>query len=269
MSGGAEFAECLACKLGYPCLAREVLVQAAEKLGVSEQTLRSKIEHSAGFWERMTSNRRLYLIALQSALADRCTSGELVYHGHAGHMLLKNLPGVLKIRLIAPMSMRVQAVMQRQGLTSKAAREYIRNVDQERVNWTRFVYGVNWRDPANYDIVLNLADVTINTACTMVATCVMLPAYTVTPQVRKTLRDFALACRVKLALATHTEWHTFDFEVKADNGKVEVFGEVSGGGVPVPDTGPNYDSIQQIVQTVDGVKQVAVRLRRFAGTAEA
>ena len=67
MSGGMAFAECLAKTLGYPSLAREILIQAAGKLGVSEEKLRGKIEKSARFWERMTSDRRIYLIALQSA----------------------------------------------------------------------------------------------------------------------------------------------------------------------------------------------------------
>ena len=89
MSGGVEFAECLAQRLHYRCLSREVLVQAAEKIGVPEEMLLAKFEKSANLWERLTANRRLYLVAVQAALADACVPGDLVYHGHAGHLLLK------------------------------------------------------------------------------------------------------------------------------------------------------------------------------------
>ena len=112
-SGGVAFADCLAKSLGYPALAREVLVKAAEKLGVPEESLRGKIEQSAGFWERLTSDRRIYIVSLQSALADACVSGDLVYHGNAGHLLLKGLPSVLRVRLIAPMPMRIRAAPRR------------------------------------------------------------------------------------------------------------------------------------------------------------
>ena len=268
MSGGKAFAECLATALGYPSLAREVLVQAAAKLGVSEEKLRGKIEKSARFWERMTSDRRIYVIALQSALADACVEGNLVYHGHAGHLLLKDLPNVLRVRLIAPMSERIREVMERQGLKYESARDYIRLVDEERVRWTKFVYGVDWRDPKNYDIVINLGNISIRTACAMVAAAVQLPAFATTEEVRKRLRDYALACKIKVALAANSKSGAIKFEVRADDGNVEVFGEVATTGVLIRQAGPSEDDVRLIVKTVEGVKNVGVNLRRFPEFAE-
>lgn len=268
MSGGMAFAECLAKALGYPSLAREVLVQAAGKLGVSEEQLRGKIEKSARFWERMTSDRRIYLIALQSALADASVGGDLVYHGHAGHLLLKDLPNVLRVRLIAPMSARIREVMERQGLNYGSARDYIRLVDEERVRWTKFVYGLDWRDPQNYDIVINLGNIEIGTACAMVAAAVKLPAFATTEEVRKWLRDYALACKIKVALAANSKWRSIKFDVRADDGKVEVFGEVATGGVLIRQAGPSEEEVQTIAKAVEGVKEVVVNLRRFPEFAE-
>ncbi|MEJ2008230.1 MAG: cytidylate kinase family protein [Acidobacteriota bacterium] len=268
MSGGMAFAECLAKTLGYPSLAREVLVKAAGKLGVAEEKLRGKIEKSAGFWERMTSDRRIYLIALQSALADACVDGDLVYHGHAGHLLLKDLPNVLRVRLIAPMANRIREVMERQGLNYGAARDYIRLVDEERVRWTKFVYGLDWRDPKNYDVVINLGNISISTACAMVAAVVKLPAYASTEEVKKRLQDYALACRIKVALAANSKSGAVRFDVRADNGKVEVFGEIATSGVLIRQAGPSEQEIQLIAKTVDGVDEVVVNLRRFPEFAE-
>lgn len=268
MSGGEAFAECLAATLGYPSLSREVLVEAAAKLGVPEEVLRGKIEHSARFWERMTSDRRIYLVALQSALADACLSGDLVYHGHAGHLLLGDLPNVLRVRLIAPLAMRIRAAMERQELSYEAAREYIRHVDEERIRWTKFVYGVDWRDPRNYDLVINLRNITIETACTIVSGALTLPAYETTDEVKKKLRDFALGCRVKVALAANAGSRAMKFTVRADDGRVEVFGEVAASGVLVQPARPGEEEIRLIAKTVEGVKEVAVNLRKFAKFAD-
>jgi len=268
MSGGMAFAECLAKTLGYPSLAREVLVKAAGKLDVSEEKLHGKIEKSARFWERMTSDRRIYLIALQSALADACIEGDLVYHGHAGHLLLKNLPNVLRIRLIAPMTARIREVMDRQGLNYGSAKDYILLADAERVRWTKFVYGLDWRDPKNYDIVINLGNIAISTACAMVAAAVKLPAFATTDDTRKKFRDFALECRIKVALAANSKWGAVKFDVRADDGKVEVFGEVATGGVLIRQAGPSEEEVQLIAKTVDGVQEVVVNLRRFPEFAE-
>ncbi len=264
MSGGMAFAQCLARKLRYRCVAREVLVEAAANIGISEELLLGKIEKSAGLWERLTANRRLYLAAVQSALADECADGDLVYHGHAGHLLLKGLPTLLKVRLIAPMAMRVHAVMEKQQLTYDGARDYIRHVDQERVRWTRFVYGVDWRDPANYDVVVNLADMSVDSACAMVTAVVQLPVYRTSAEVRKKFADFALSCRVKLALARHAEARAINFDVAADGGRVEVLGEVPGGCLLMKQAGPTEEQITPIVAAVQGVKGVRVKLRRFA-----
>lgn len=263
MSGGVALADCLAKHLGYPSLSREVLVKAAEKLGVPEETLRGKIERSARLWERLTSDRRLYLLALQSALADACVDGDLVYHGHAGHLLLKGLPNVLCVRLIAPLSMRIREVMKRKELDYQAAREYINLMDEERVRWTKFVYGLDWRDPKNYDLVINLRNVTIETACAMIRAAVRLPSYATTEEVKKQMRDYALACRVKVALAANARSRATAFDVRADGNEVEVLAEIATGGLLVRKAGPSEEDIRLIARTVDGVKDVKVSVRRF------
>ena len=263
MSGGMALADCLVKHLGYPSLSREVLVKAAEKLGVPEEMLRGKIERSARLWERLTSDRRIYLLALQSALADGCVTGDLVYHGHAGHLLLKGLPNVLRVRLIAPLSMRIREVMNRKGLEYKDAREYIQLMDEERVRWTKFVYGLDWRDPKNYDLVVNLQNVTIETACAMIRTVVQLPGYSTTEDVQKLFRDYALACRVKVALAANARSRAISFDVRADDDRVEILAEIATGGLLVRRAGPSEDDIRLVARTVEGVKEVKVDLRRF------
>ncbi len=263
MSGGMALAECLANHLGYPVLSREVLVKAAEKVGVSEDMLRGKVERSAGFWERMTSDRRMYLIALQSALADAAVGGDLVYHGHAGHLLLADVPNVLRIRVIAPMAMRIREAMKRNGLDYDSAKEYIRIMDQERIRWTKFVYGLDWSDPKNYDMVVNLGTISITNACAMIAAAVKLPVYAITDDVKKKLRDFTLACRVKVALAASIHSRATSFDVTADNGKVEIFAETASVGVLISRPGPKAEDIELIAKSVEGVSSVRVDLRLY------
>ncbi len=261
MSGGESLARCLGRALGYPVLAREVLVEAAARLGVPEEELRDKIQSSSEPLQSLHSDRRIYLLALQSALADECVSGNLIYHGHAGHFLLKDLPCVLKLRLIAPMVSRVRAVIEKQNLDPVAAREYIKYVDQERIEWTKFVYGVDWRDPRNYDLIINLHNISLDTACALVSSVVKLPAYANTEAMQKKLRDFALACRVQVALAISPECREPKFDVRAQNGKVDVY-EALEPGIEAAKARPSADEIQRIARSVEGVKEVTVQILR-------
>lgn len=259
MSGGEAFAKCLATTLAYPILGREVLVQAASRLGVPEEVLREKIQTSVGLFEKLTTDRNIYLIALQSALADQCVSGNLVYHGNAGHFLLKDLPNVLRVRLIAPMAMRIRAVMERQGLDAEAAREYVQFADQERVQWTKFIYGVDWRDPKNYDLVINLGRISLDGACAMVCGLLKSPAYANTVEVTKKLKDFALACRVKVAMVARPEWQTLRLDVRADDGKVDISWQAPSSGITAKAPSVSQEEIRQAVKSVDGVREVGLR----------
>jgi cytidylate kinase len=266
MSGGAALAQSLAKKLGYSCLTREVIVAEAERImsPTHDRPLSAKI--AIGAWERLTIDRCLYFAAVQSALVSACLSGNLVYHGHSGHLLLKEVPAVLKIRLIAPLAMRIRTVMEHQGLDYETARDYISNVDRERARWTKFVYGVDWMDPLNYDLVINLADVDVETACAMVATVVQRQPWADTELLKKKLADFALACRVKLALAESPECRAICFNTIAHEGKVEILGEVGGSGSLLRRSGPNEEKLRAVAEKIEGVKEVKVNLHWFAGT---
>jgi cytidylate kinase len=226
MSGGRTLAECVASALQIPCVGREILVAAAAKVGVSAEMLSSRLETSPNLWDRFSTERMQYMAAVQSALADLVATGNLVYHGHAGHLLLRGLPAVVRVRLIAPMPMRVRAVMERQHLKPDAALAYIQKVDEGRSRWTRFLYSVDLTDPGLYDLVLNLETMSIRSACSVVSAAARTPEFEITQEVRKAQADFALAAHVKLALATQPASRGLELTVKADGGAVTIIGTV-------------------------------------------
>jgi cytidylate kinase len=263
MSGGEALASCLSSMLGYPMVGRDVLVAAAEKLGISEETLTQKIMRGPGLWERMTSNRRFYLVAVQAALAEHIQGGNLVYHGHAGHLLLRNIPTVLRVRLIAPLEMRVRAVMERQQLNRDAAVEYIRHVDEDRIRWTKFIYGVDWSDPSLYDMVINVEKLSVQAACASVTATVGQPEFESTEAVKKLLADFKLASQVKLALAQNMLTRDIEFEVTATEGAVEVSGELPRAGMLTHVSERDEGEVRRAAMSIEGVKTVFLNLHKF------
>jgi hypothetical protein len=205
------------------------------------------------------------MTAVQAALAEQIVAGNgnLVYHGHAGHLLLRGVPCVLRVRLIAPLEMRVRAVMERQHLGRDAAVEYIQHVDEERIRWTKLIYGVDWSDPALYDVVISLEQLSAQAACTMVAGVAQQDELAVTEAARKKLHDFLLACRVKLALAVNLLTRDIEFEVTADAGNVEVSGELPRAGMLTHVSRRDEGEVQRVALGVEGVKQVYLNLRKY------
>ncbi|NIN73196.1 MAG: hypothetical protein GTO46_14970 [Gemmatimonadetes bacterium] len=199
LSGGRAVAECLADALGYPCVGREILQEAARKLGAAEEDLSGKLEAPPSRWARLTQERKTYLLAVQTALAEHCTTGKLVYHGLAGQFLLRELPGVLAVRLIAPLEMRVRALRDaHHRMTRKAAEEFIHDVDEDRRRWVKLMYHADVEDPSLYDLTINLQSISLETACEIITEAAAQPPYEVTDEVKARLEDFANTCRDRL-----------------------------------------------------------------------
>jgi len=200
LSGGRALAECLSERLSYPNLGREVLQEAAEALGASEEVFRGKYETTPGIWARLTHEREKYILAVQTALAEWCTRGDLVYHGLSGHHLLKSLPGVLKVRLIAPMEKRIQALLEtHHQMTQAQAESFIQNVDQDRARWVRVMYDADVYDSSIYDLTINLKRHSIPSACETIATAAAQPRFQITDEVESEIFAFAAQCRKRLS----------------------------------------------------------------------
>jgi cytidylate kinase len=253
LSGGEELAERIGRAIGHPVLGREVLVAAAEKAGISEAELTKKMERGPGWWERLTSSRRLYITAMRAALVERVAEGRLVYHGHAGHLLLTGIPKVLRVRVITSRSRRLRSVMRSQQLSRPEAERYLRHVDEERKRWTQFVYGVDWADPALYDVVVNLERATIGAACDAISALVRQPEFTLDDQQREAFADLILTSRVQLALAKDPSTHAFECDVRAANGRVEVSCALPSTGV-LPNARERAESL--IRRTIGGAEGV-------------
>lgn len=222
LSGGEALAECLAGRLGIPAISREVIRDAASRYGIAENLLDRQLHKVPGLVQRrLGSNeeRRIYLVAIRTALAERAREGDYIYHGHAGHLLLKKFPGVFKVRLIAPIAYRVAMVREKQGLSKEDAAKYIEQVDKNRTQWTKFLYGVDWLDPSLYDVVINLEFMSLDTACSMIERGVQQPEFQNTPERRKIVDAFSLACRIQLKLAQEdrTKGMQLDVEVSSDH----------------------------------------------------
>ena len=102
-SRGRDVAEKLARELGYDCVSREVVLEASEQFDIPEIQLIHAIEDAPSFLDRLTRGKERYVSYVRAALLKRVQRGNLVYHGFAGHLLLREAPTVLKVRVIAAM----------------------------------------------------------------------------------------------------------------------------------------------------------------------
>jgi len=248
-SGGRILAERVADRLGYPCLGREeILLEAGKEYGISERELTEAVNQPPPFWQQVPGRRVAYLMCLTAALLKRAQGGNLVYHGHAGHFLLSGIAHVLRIRVIADMEYRIQAAMERMNLKRDEAIVYIERVDKERIKWTRFLYGIEWGDPSQYDVVLNLERMSIEGASLAIVSMTQLDDFKKTPQSQKVFEDLVVTSGVWAALVKDERTRAASVQVAANNGVVTITGKAS--------AGKAVDAIPVVAGQVPGVKEV-------------
>jgi cytidylate kinase len=257
-SGGEALAKCLAEHLNYPALGREVLQDAAAQLGVPPEDVGEKMEERPGRFGRTPLVTKLYVAAVRAALAEHARDGKLVYHGLAGGFLLRSLPGVLRIRLVAPIEFRVQALMESHGMDEVSAEAYIRDVDDARILWVKNVYGQDILDSSRYDMVVNLGSFSVPEACEVVMVAASRPEFEMTPARMRELEDFRLACQVRLALLEDLGTQTLDLDATVSKGVAVVTGEA-----PMLNTGEVGGRITEIAGSVSGVKEVRLAIEWF------
>jgi cytidylate kinase len=250
-SGAKDLAECVAARLDMPCVSREIIVDAAKQFGVSEDELAEAMGRPPTFLERFSRQRHMYLAFIRTALLQQAAQGSFVYHGHAGHLLLSEIPNVFRVRVVAPMQFRVTAAMERLGVDQRAAVQHIEQVDGQREKWTRFLYGVEWRDPSLYDMIVNLEHLDIDEVCDVLCGVARLDRFEWTDETRAVVADEALAALVAAELRRDERTRGAELRVTARRGAVAIRGKTRH---------PASDAIEAVARAVPGVTTVTVEV---------
>jgi cytidylate kinase len=247
-SGGKAVAERLGERLAYPCISREVILDAAKEYGISEEKLTAAIKEAPPFWQQTPGKRIAYLNFVKAALLERAREGKLVYHGHAGHLLLSGISHVLRVRIIADVEFRIKAATERTDMSREQAIGAIEKVDNERIKWTRFLYGVEWQDPSLYDVVINLERMSIEGAAETVIRMTELDDFKPTATSQKAFENQRLGSRVWAALTKDSRTKAANVRVEADNGIVTITGNAHSESI--------LEAIPAVAKRVEGVKQL-------------
>ena len=199
-SRGKEVAEKAAERLGYDCVSRDVLLDASEHFHIPEIKLVRAIHDAPGLLDRFTLSKKSYIAYIRSALTERVKKGNVVYHGLAGHVLLRGIDHVMKVRIIADMDDRVHQEIAREGGTREEALPRIWRDDEERRKWTQSLYNVDPWDPMLYDVVIHIHRFTVDDAVEIICSAVEKERFKSTPSSEQKMADLALACAVKARL---------------------------------------------------------------------
>ncbi len=206
-SGGRQIGQEVARLLKANYVDRQLISLAAERAGVAEEALAEWDERPVGRGERAIRlvthslvrgsaaavytdypylggyvevppegeqvDEKRYLNLISGVMKELAAAGSTVIVGRGASMLLKDMPNVLRVLVVAPMPARVRRVMERDQLSAEEAAREIARLDKNRRNFVRQLFKVEWIDPMNYDLVVNTGKYSPELAARLIADVAM------------------------------------------------------------------------------------------------
>ena len=203
-SEGDDIADQVCQILGYRHFSKQHIARAAFEAGLSEQEIASYSNFSdvnykyKRFLDRLIQraispakehhpkedavstlraeeklfNEASAVTLVQQAIKRAYEAGNIVIIGRGGQIILKDSPGVLHIRIEAPLEVRVRRIEARlkaergdyepDSKIKHDAGVLIAERDAASADYVRLFYGIDWADPSLYHAVLNTGKMSIH-----------------------------------------------------------------------------------------------------------
>lgn len=261
---GSAIAKQVASELGYRFYDTEAIGQMAQELSVLDPVQPADETAGSAFQQIFSQRPIVYLERLASALYELARQGDAVFLGRGSHVLLRDFPCALHVWVTASPESRIRTLLH-QGWARDAAVRAIKRSDDERSAIVKFAFGVDWEDPARYDLVLNMDKLTVPVAVSTVLHVVRSPAVSdASAEALRALGMLAVTRRAEAALLEASVGQGFSASLSVAAvapGVVRVSGEVE-----APERRTAAENILRGVKGVESVENaIRVALRRRPG----
>ncbi|MCL5022917.1 MAG: cytidylate kinase-like family protein [Nitrospirae bacterium] len=227
-SDGAEIARRLAQKLNYYFVNTEQILEDMEKEAGHEWAnwVKEYDEHCPTLWERFDRSFMGFVALIEESIFDHARNDNVVILGRGGYWILREIPFVLRVRIVAPFDVRVERIMAREQVDKDMAVRMIRDSDKERSCYIKVVYNQDWSDPEAYDAVFDTDRLTSDEVIKMVVDIIPDKDKEATREAKEKLRHLYVASKVKARIAVNPYASVPTLEVFHDGTRVVVRGVV-------------------------------------------
>jgi len=202
---GKEIAQKLGEKLGYKCISRELLLKDSKDFNIPEVKLLQATQDSPSIFDKVKDGKRKYTAFIREAFLEYIQTDNVVYDGFAGHYFTREIPNILKVRIIANIDYRIKVVMERENISEEKARKFIYNLDVERRKWSMYLYGIDTNATELYDLVLQIDNLGVDDAIDFIYDVAKRPCFQTTPEAQEKLKEMLASARAYSSSSAQTE----------------------------------------------------------------
>jgi Cytidylate kinase len=226
----------------------EIIDQAADKMRVRKSHVIRLLESSAKLWEQLTADKTsLNIFTADETFRFLRDPDVAVIRGWGAVHLLNGISHVMRVRVCAPLEVRVDRMMERLGSSDRVAvRREVEMADEAHTAIARRHFHLDWRDAENYDLVLSTERLGIDECVDEVERLSALPRFQPTAESLRRAEDRAL------------EWAALA-AVRRDRRSSDIRAriECNAGVLRVSDCAEQETALlQQVVGHVEGVRAV-------------
>jgi cytidylate kinase len=255
---GKDVAAGIAERTGRKVVYHEIIEPIANKMRLRKSHVERFLEGKSGIWERLTTDRTSLSIFTAEETFRFLRDGRTgVIRGWGAVHLLRNIPHVIRVRVCAPLELRIQRMMQR---LSTDNRETVENEialsEEAHTAITRRHFGVNWRDPENYDVVLCTERLSVDECVDEVEAMLGKKTFQETADSIRMVENLALEWSVRAALRRDGRTTGASITVQCNDGLANLLGVV--------DNEEDSAAVAEVAGAVEGVKGVQNRLNAAA-----
>ena len=186
-SGGREIGELVAKKLGVPFYDKKLILLAAEKSGLSAETIEKADETATNSFLYAISTGNYFLggmfpgrvpelpatdmlyKAQSEIITAAAEEGPCVIVGRCADAILDDRDDVLRVFVRAEEEDRVTRIMERVGVDRKEAAELVSKTDKKRSSYYNFYAQKRWGEVESYDLMINHSKISTEEAVALIA----------------------------------------------------------------------------------------------------
>lgn len=170
-SGGSEIARRLSKALNLDLIGGQIIQHVADSAKMSRKVIQSLDEREVTFRETLLSslfgeNRPWpgeYLQHLTKVVGTIGAFGNVILVGRGASYVLPR-ERTFKVRIIAPIELRIKHFMDDRGYTKAEAEQYIIKTENNRRAFVRKYFNADLTDPAHYDMIINTEKISMEGA---------------------------------------------------------------------------------------------------------
>ena len=202
-SFGDEIAGAVAEKLNFKLVGQDEFHALASSCDQSFKEACSLFEREVpkGFMERFFFHNPAYTSLFESLHFELASRGNVVIVGRGSQIVLGDTPGVLKARVVAPLKVRVNRIMDEKNMPSEDAADFVNSYGHQRRALIESIYHIDLSNWALYDLIVNTAILDREAGANIIVAAVQ----NMTPredeaQIKQNLENRAFAKKIESAI---------------------------------------------------------------------